>query len=142
MKSISERALDAVVAALIGTTGVGDRVFRSRVQAVTRDETPCIVVLPGAEEVSVLGRAVDDCRFIVHVEITTRGDPYDAIADPIEVEAHARMKASAGLSALVDSFRKKEKSYDAQEADLTVGCVNVKYELRYLSAADDPTVLV
>jgi hypothetical protein len=142
MQSISERAMDAVVAALIGISGVDDRVFRSRVLAVTRGETPCIVVLPGPVETTAFGDIVDDNRFIVHVEITTRGDPYDVAADPIEVAAHQRLKKSSALAALVSGLRKKEKSYDAQEADLTVGCVNVKYELRYLSAADDPTTLV
>ena len=44
MTTRRETILDAVVTALAGTTNVGTRIYRSRVTAFTREETPSLLV--------------------------------------------------------------------------------------------------
>ena len=44
MTTRRETILDAVVTALAGTTGVSTRIYRSRVTAFTREETPSLLV--------------------------------------------------------------------------------------------------
>ena len=44
MTTRRETILDAVVTALAGTTNVGTRIYRSRVTAFTREETPSLLI--------------------------------------------------------------------------------------------------
>lgn len=142
MNSIADRIAEAIVLALATVPGVDGRVFRSRELAVQRDETPCIVVLLADEATVVFGEDVDDNRLIVDLEVSVRGDPFDQLADPIVVDAHRLLRADAGLRSIVTSVRRKERTWTAEEADATAGCVKLKYELRYLSDVNDMTLLV
>lgn len=142
MNSIADQIVDAIVLALATAAGVAGRVFRSRELAILRDETPCIVVLLGNESSTALGDDVDDNRLMVDIEISTRGDPFDKLADPVAVDAHRLLRADPGLSTIVTAIRRKERIWAADEADATAGCTTLKYELRYLSAANDLTLLV
>ncbi len=142
MNSIADRIIDAMVAALGDVAGVDGRVFRSRELAFVRGETPCIVVLLGGEATVALSDDVDDNRLTVDVEITTRGDPFDQLADPVVVDTHRLICSDPGVLAIVTAVRRKDRTWVAEEADATAGCVTLKYELRYLSAANDLTQLV
>lgn len=141
MNSVADQIGDAIIAALGAAAGIDGRVFRSRELAIVRNETPCIVVLLAEEASTVFGKHVDDNRLTVDIEITTRGDPYDKIADPIAVDAHRLLRTDAVLAGIVTEVRRKERTWAAQEADATAGCVTMKYELRYLSDANDMTLL-
>ena len=46
MTTRREHILDAVMTALAGTASVGSRIYRSRVTAVNRAESPCLLVEP------------------------------------------------------------------------------------------------
>lgn len=142
MNSIADQIADAIVLALAAVAGVEGRVFRSRELAIVRGETPCVVVLLGGEASTAFGDDVDDNRLTVDVEITTRGDPFDQLADPFVVDAHRLLVGDPGIRALATSVRRKECTWVAEEADATAGCVTMKYELRYLSAANDLTLLI
>ena len=142
MNSISDRIVDAIVLALATSSGVEGRVFRSRELAIVRGEAPCIVVLLGAEETAALSDDVDDNRLTVDIEISVRGDPFDQLGDPVAVDVHRLLRSDAGLAALVAAVRRKGRSWEAEEADSTAGCLTMKYELRYLSDANDMTMLV
>ena len=142
MSSIAEQILTAAVAALTNKTPAGDRVYRSRSLALARDEAPAIVVRPANEDSNVFSAGVDDNVLTMLVEVYVRGDPFDQIADPIVTAAHAFLHRDPGLRSLVTQIRKKEKTWDGQEADDTAGFVTTKYELRYLTAANDLTVAV
>jgi len=142
MSSLPEAIVSAMVAALAPTVGIGQRVFRSREEAITLGETPCIVVLPAIEETTAFSAAVDDNVLTVSVEVFVRGDPYDQLADPALVSLHGLLMRDPVLAGLVTRVRKKSKSWEAQEADQTAGSVVTKYEMRYLSATDDLTALI
>ena len=46
MATKREQILAQIKTNLNGTTGVGDRIYRSRVEALTRSETPAIIIEP------------------------------------------------------------------------------------------------
>ena len=46
MATKREQILTAIKSNLAGTTGVGTRIYRSRVEALTRSETPAIILEP------------------------------------------------------------------------------------------------
>lgn len=142
MNSISDQIVAAIVLALGPAAGVEGRVFRSRELAIVRGETPCIVVLLGVESTEAFSDDVDDNRLMVDLEVTVRGDPFDQLVDPVAVDVHRILCTDAGLRAIVTAVRRKERAWAAEEADSTAGCLTMKYELRYLSAANDMTMLV
>lgn len=139
MSSIHEQILSAAVSALASLPGIDGRVFRSRVEAVARGETPCVIVQPGGEETTVFNPSVDENRMLFSVELMVRGDPYDQIADPYVVDVHRLLYGSSDLAALVAQLRRKSRAFEANEADHTAGSVTTTYEARYLSAAGDMT---
>jgi hypothetical protein len=142
ISSVVNQIMVAVVAALTNATDAGSRVYRSRTVAISRGETPCIAVTPHREETTAFGQDVDKNVFDIEVEIFVRGDPFDELADPILAQVHRLLKNDPGVNALLTEIRKKDKDWDAQEADETAGVVVTTYQVRYLSSANDITVLV
>jgi len=139
MSSIADQVLAAMQTALVGIAGVGDNVYRSRELAILVENMPSIAIMPSDEETTVFSSGVDDNQMTIKVEVNVVGDAYDAIADPICVAVHAALRRDAGLAALITQLRKKGKEWDAQQGDQTIGCVTTKYEVRYLSDANDIT---
>ena len=138
MSSIRNQVVTRIVAALIGQTAAGNRVFRSREDAINLAESPCIVVTPDSEESEAFGGGnVDQNTFIVTIEISTRGDPWDADADLIAVPVHRTVMRDAELLALVTHIRSVSSTWQGKEADQTAGNLATKYRVRYLSPSDD-----
>ena len=89
-----------------------------------------------------MSSGVDENTLIVALEIFTRGDPPDQLADPVAVAAHRLLSADPQLACLITSIRRKERNWEGQEADDTAGFVMMRYEVRYLTAANDMTVSI
>ena len=142
MNSIAERVIAGMVVAVMNQTDAQTRVFRSRETAITHDESPSIVINLVAEESKVFSATVDDNTLTVAVEIYTRGDPFDQLADPVAVAAHRLLSVNPDLANFITSIRRKDRRWDGQEADDTAGFVAMRYEVRYLVAANDMTVAV
>lgn len=142
MTTIVDQIMVAIVAALTNATDAADRVYRSRVVAITRGETPCIAVAPHAEESTVFGQNIDNNILEVEVEVFVRGDPYDETADPVVGQVHRVLTNDPGIKSLVTEIRKKSKAWQAHEGDETAGVVATVYLVRYLSLAGDITAIV
>jgi len=63
------------------------RVYRSRETAITRAESPAVVLRKDSDPAPE-NRNVDERRLHFVIEIYTRGENAEADADPIEVEIH------------------------------------------------------
>ena len=142
MSSIADQIITLMINAVTGLTDAQSRVFRSRETAITHDEAPSIVIKPVNEESKVMSSGVDENTLIVALEIFTRGDPPDQLADPVAVAAHRLLSADPQLACLITSIRRKERNWEGQEADDTAGFVMMRYEVRYLTAANDMTVSI
>ena len=94
MPSIQERIVDRAKVLILGAgTLAGDRIFRSRTEAITRDMSPAIVIRPNLETTERESHAVDRNQFELSVEIlaredTTTGEAWDQIADLVKVAVH------------------------------------------------------
>lgn len=142
MATIREQILQAVCAAIINNTPAAERVFRSRVQALTRDEMPAIVVKPGDEDVVQFGGAVAQRALEIKVEFIGHGDPADQLLDPVIAAAHSALAANASLGGLLQQF--KEKSTDSpvfDDNDDSTGLITVTYLATYLTPVGDLTRL-
>ena len=132
MTTKRETILTAIRTALTGTTGVGTRIYRSRVEPLTRQESPAIVVEPisdSAEQNTALPTL--DWSLTVRVAIIVRGDIPDQVADPIVQSAHAKIMADLSLGGYAIDVQPISVTFDLQEADQPAGVISMDYLVRY-----------
>lgn len=135
--SLREQILLRMQAALLGNTGAGSNVFRARETSITRDICPAIVLMPNAESDEDFGMNVDRHELMIDVEIFIRGDPWDALADPVATDAHKVLMTDALLLALISRIRKISSGWEGEEADRTAGVLTMRYRVRYLTKASN-----
>jgi hypothetical protein len=137
MASLREQILDRIKVALAAAAPGGATVFRSREVSITRAQAPAIVLMPKDNNLTRLSTGLDKNQFDLELEIFTRGDPWDQLADPIDLAAHTVLMGDAPLAALCSDVRRVAETFEAQEADRTSGTLSVRYRVTYLTQAGD-----
>lgn len=142
MPSIQERIVDRAKVLILGAgTLAGDRVFRSRTEAITRDMSPAIVIRPNLETTERESQSVDRNQFELSVEIlaredTTTGAAWDQVADLVKVAVHAvLLEADAFPEA--DRIQRFYIDWIEDDGDNTAGNCMVRYRFTYLCNTDD-----
>ena len=98
MTTKREQILSAIATALATTAGVSGRVYRSRVTAMQRAESPAIVIEPISDTPTQnTSLPTLDWRMRVRVTVIVRGDVPDQLAYPIIESMHAKMVADLTL---------------------------------------------
>jgi len=135
--SKSERILAAIEAALTSTAGISGQVFRDRWEAVARNEMPCIVVEPLSESDEVPDVGPVNTDLVVAIDVLISGAPLSTLADPIRVDAHARLMAAtfSGLGVIHVYPQGREWKADSGE----IGILSCSYAVRYRSSLSDLT---
>ncbi|MDP9653351.1 hypothetical protein D3C76_780570 [compost metagenome] len=144
MPSIQERIVEKAKALILAAgTLAGDRVFRSRTEALTRGMTPAIVLRPDLETTERESHSVDRNQFELSVEIlaredTTTGEAWDQVADLVKVAVHAVLLAE---DAFVEADRVQRFYIDwiEEDGDNTAGNCMVRYRFTYLCNTGDLT---
>lgn len=137
MTTRRETILSAVATALAGTAQVGSRIYRSRVEPITRGESPAIVIEPLTDTAdnSVVPKL--DWRLIVRIAVIVRGMVPDQLADPIVEDIHKKLLNSATLTGMVVEIVPVRVTFDSMEADQPAGVVMMDYSIRYRTQAAD-----
>ena len=135
--SLREQIIEAIKLALVNQTTAMDRVFRSREEAITREETPAIIVRPDVEDDDTFSDVIVRNTLTVQVAIMTRGLVPDSLADSVAVAAHRIIVTDLNLASLVVKVRKTGSKWDFDEADSTAGTLLMMYQVTYLSKAND-----
>ena len=133
--TLREQILNRLVVLLAAVPGVV-MIERSRRVAVDRDQTPAILIRPDAADVERAGQTTDRHAFTAVIVVETRGDPWDAVADPIVDALHKLVMRDPALLALAD-VRLLSREPEDTEADATAGQDALHYRFTYLSRADD-----
>jgi hypothetical protein len=132
MTTKREQVLTAIRTALTGTTGVSTRIYRSRVEPLTRGESPAIVVEPVSDSAQQnTSLPTLDWSLTVRVAVIVRGDVPDQLADPIVESAHAKIMADLTLGGYAIDVQPQSVSFDLIEADQTAGVIALEYLVRY-----------
>lgn len=131
MPSKRETILARVVSTLAGTTQVGSRIYRSRVEPLARNEMPAIVVEPSGEqaEQDTVGTLL--WTLTIRVAVIVRGVVPDQLADPIVVDAHSKLMADTTLNGLVVDILPASMAFEMIEADQPSGVVSADYVIKY-----------
>ena len=132
MTTRRETILAAVRTALTGTTGVSTRIYRSRVEPLSRGESPAIVVEPvsdTAEQNTSLPTL--DWSLTVRVAVIVRGAIPDQVADPIVESLHSRLMADLTLGGYAIDIQPQGVNFEMVEADQPAGVISCDYLIRY-----------
>jgi len=128
-----EQIVQAILAGLVGTTGVGSRIFRNLQEALTRDESPALVVSYAGEDVGEqsFANGQTEKRLQVVVGVYQRGADPDALSDTVCESVHAKMMAAPTLGGLAVDISEAGTTWDFDEADQTAVMVSMRYVVWY-----------
>jgi hypothetical protein len=132
MTTRRESILTAIASALTGTTGVSTRIYRSRVEPLSRGESPALVIEPisdTAEQNTSLPTL--DWSLTVRIAVIVRGNVPDQIADPIIESLHAKLMADLTLGGYAIDVQPQGVSFELIEADQPAGVIDCDYLVRY-----------
>lgn len=126
-----EQILARIVSTLAGTTGVGSRIYRSRVEPFARNESPAIVVEPMSDscEQDTLGTLMWTMQ--VRVATIVRGNVPDQLADPALIDIHSKLMTDTTLQGYVIDILPTTVSFENIEADQPTGVVSAEFAVKY-----------
>jgi len=145
--SIREQILSRIhQTTLPGIAEVGQRIYRSRAQALSRNEAPAIIVSPGNDDPfnaprttgASMGRL--DQRLAVLIEVYVRGEIPDQLADPIGVQVHERMMADRTMGGLANDVQPDGWRPGYEQADMTAGWFGQQFLIKYRTLDSDISV--
>lgn len=132
MTTKREQILQAIEAALAGTTGVSNRIYRSRVTAMQRAESPAIVIEPISDTPTQnTSLPTLDWRMRVRVTVIVRATVPDQAADPIIESMHAKMVADLTLGGYAIDVQPDEVTFNMLDADQPAGVIFNDYIVQY-----------
>jgi hypothetical protein len=140
MTTRREDILAEIASTLAETTGVGSRIYRSRVEPLTRGESPALVIEPisdTAEQNTSLPKL--DWSLTVRISVIVRGTIPDQAADATVQSLHSKLMADLTLDGNAYDIQPVGVSFDLVEADQPAGVISCDYLVRYRTALADLT---
>ena len=138
MTTKRESILAAIRTALTDTTGVGTRIYRSRVEAFSRAETPALLIEPVVDDASVeTSLPTLTWRLTVRIMVIVRGDIPDQIADPIVQSLHSQLTADLTLGGYAYDIEAVSVTFEMVEGDQPTGVVACNYRILYRTSVND-----
>ncbi len=132
MSTKRELILQAIKTALTGSATLGATVYRSRVTAMQRAESPAIVIEPISDTPTQnTSLPTLDWRMRVRVTVIVRGDTPDQLADPIIESMHAKMVTDLTLGGYAIDVQPDEVTYNMLDADQPAGVIFNDYIIQY-----------
>ena len=131
MASKRETILARVAAVLAGTTGVGTRIYRSRVEALSRAETPALLIEPVGDVPTQDTLATMSWSMTFRVSVVVRGTLPDQQADAAAVDVYAKIMADATLDGLVTDLIPTGIEFQMLDADQPVGITTISFSATY-----------
>jgi hypothetical protein len=142
-KSIGQRITEYVAAAL--TTGLaGVTVANQRIRPFEENELPACNVRMGVEHVGYPTSTkrtaqLADRELHLVLRLEAAGDP--PATDPLRVLATQTLMGDRSLGGLAINIEEVELQWeDEAGSDATYGVLTLEFAVRYLTAANDPTV--
>jgi hypothetical protein len=138
MTTKRESILAAIKTAVTGTTGVGTRIYRSRVVPLARGESPAIVIEPISDS-SVQNTSLPtlDWTMRVRAAVIVRADVPDQAADPIIEDMHSKIVADLSLGGYAIDVQPDSVNFELLDADQPAGVISCEYVVRYRTSVSD-----
>lgn len=138
MSTKREQILTAIRTALNGTTGVGNRIYRSRMEPFARGESPAVVVEPVSDTAQQnTSLPTLDWSLTVRVAVIVRANVPDQAADPIVADLHSRLMADLTLGGVAIDVQPASVLFELLEADQPAGVISCSFLVRYRTSTTD-----
>ena len=139
MSTIREQILSYVEGVLAATAGATGRIYRSRQEAFSRDESPAVVIEPGPS--TTTAEPVSTCKidwsFTLVVAVYARGTVPDEVADPVVRSVHGLLMADRSLGGLVMDIWPMGWDPQFERAEKAAVWEVMTYRVRYRSSIED-----
>lgn len=116
---------------LAGTSLVGTRIYRSRLEPFARDEFPALVVEPTSDSAEQTTLQTLDWTLGVRISIFVRGSVPDSLADPIVTDVHSKLMNDPTLQGYAIDILPTTVGFDMTEGDQPIGVIACDYVVRY-----------
>ncbi len=140
MATKREQILAQIASVLASTTGVSGRVYRSRVTAAARAESPMIVIEPvndTSQQVTSLPKL--DWTMRVRVVVIVRSVDAYTDADPVIESMHSKIMADLTLGGYAIDVRPVLTTFEFLDADQPAGVFSNEYDVQYRTTVSDLT---
>ena len=132
MASKREQIIAALKTTLTGTTGVSTRIYRSRVEPMTRSESPALVLEWSSDQPDIRGTTGHiDWTLRVRVVVISRGTIPDNLADATVESLHSKLLADPTVGGLAIDVRPSTTTFEVVEADQPAGVIVCEFEVDY-----------
>ncbi len=138
MTTRRENILSAIATALSGTAGVGTRIYRSRVEPLSRAESPAIVIEPVSDTPEQnTSLPTLDWTFRIRIVVIERATVPDQAADDTIASLHSKIMADLTLGGHAIDVEPATTSFQLLEADEPAGVIFCEYDIRYRTQVGD-----
>ena len=143
--SVRERLLQEIVSRLTPLAHAeGAQIKRSPTAAISRDASPALLLFPEAE--SIAQRANDRIERHLVVRLValareTEAETAEAIADRLQVAAHAALFVDANFGGLCLGLQELDCDWDIEDADATAAAIPARYQITYRTLASDISLI-
>lgn len=134
-----ESILQALVTLLADTTAVGSNIFRSRVLALSRDESPSLVIMPTQEEGTEDALGFIDSKLTVQISVYQRGEVPDSLADSIVESVFSKVMADPKLGGLAIDIYEDGTNFEFDDADQEAVWIGMQFIVWYRHARNSLT---
>ena len=141
MASKREQILAAIKTNLANTTGVGTRIYRSRVEALTRSETPAIIIQPVSDtpqDTNSFNNKIT-WEFKIRISVIARGSTPDNVADPTIESLHTKVLNDPSIGGLAIDVRPSTTTFELLEADEPAGVIGCEFDIEYRTSYNSLT---
>ncbi len=141
MASKREQILAAIKTNLANTTGVGTRIYRSRVEALTRSETPAIIIEPVSDtpqDTNSFNNKIT-WEFKIRISVIARGSTPDNVADPTIESLHTKVLNDPSIGGLAIDVRPSTTTFELLEADEPAGVIGCEFDIEYRTSYNSLT---
>ena len=138
MSTKREQILVRIMTNLTGTVGVSTRIYRSRIEALARSESPAIIVEWTKDGCDMEGfLPYLNWSLLTRITVITRGAVPDQLADPTVRSAHAKLLADITLNGLAFDIIPESVEFDVLDTDQPTGLTMMFYRVRYRTSLGD-----
>ena len=140
MTTKRENILARLLTVITPTTGISNRAYRDRVVALTRSQTPSILIEAvddNPEQNTSLPTL--DWSMTVKCSIIVRSGTPVITADPVIENMHSRIMADLTLNGYAIDVQPGAVSIETLDSDQPTGIINCNYIVRYRTEINDLT---
>jgi len=140
MATKREQILAQIASTLASTAGVSGRVYRSRVTAIARAESPMIVIEPvndTSQQITSLPKL--DWTMRVRVVVVVRSVNAYTDADPVIESMHSKIMSDLTLGGYAIDVQPVLTTFEFLDADQPAGVFSNEYDVKYRTAVADLT---